>query len=90
MPEVPGVNFAQLDFLPRRRLEKLIAMMGGRADVVMSDMAPNTTGHRKTDQLRIVGLIETAAAFACDVLIPAERFWPRPFRAAPMPNWSRN
>ncbi len=64
MPEVPGVNFAQLDFLAEDAPEKLIAMMGGRADVVMSDMAPNTTGHRKTDQLRIVGLIETAAAFA--------------------------
>ena len=66
---IPGVNLpARLpaDDAP----EKLIAMMGGRADVVMSDMAPNTTGHRKTDQLRIVGLIETAAAFACDVLNP--------------------
>ena len=70
MPEVPGVNFAQLDFLAEDAPEKLIAMMGGRADVVMSDMAPNTTGHRKTDQLRIVGLIETAAAFATDVLNP--------------------
>ena len=58
MPEVPGVNFAQLDFLAEDAPEKLIAMMGGGADVVMSDMAPNTTGHRKTDQLRIVGLIE--------------------------------
>ena len=51
MPEIPGVNFAQLDFLAEDAPEKLIAMMGGRADVVMSDMAPNTTGHRKTDQL---------------------------------------
>ena len=33
-------------------------MLGGRADVVLSDMAANTTGHRKTDQLRIVGLVE--------------------------------
>ena len=39
MPEIPGVNFAQLDFLAENAPEKLIAMMGGRADVVMSDMA---------------------------------------------------
>ena len=45
-------------------------MMGGRADVVLSDMAANTTGHRKTDQLRILGLVEGAAAFAADVLKP--------------------
>jgi 23S rRNA (uridine2552-2'-O)-methyltransferase len=68
MPEIPGVTFAQLDFLAEDAPEKLIAMMGGRADVVMSDMAANTTGHRKTDQLRMVGLVETAAAFATDVL----------------------
>jgi 23S rRNA U2552 (ribose-2'-O)-methylase RlmE/FtsJ len=48
MPEVPGVNFAQLDFLADDAPEKLIAMMGGRADVVMSDMAPNTTGRCRT------------------------------------------
>ena len=90
MPEIPGVNFAQLDFLAEDAPEKLIAMMGGRADVVMSDMAPNTTGHRKTDQLRIVGLVETAAAFAAECSIPAERSWPRCFRAAPMPNWWRS
>jgi 23S rRNA (uridine2552-2'-O)-methyltransferase len=81
MPEVPGVNFAQLDFLAEDAPEKLIAMMGGRADVVMSDMAPNTTGHRKTDQLRIVGLIETAAAFATDVLNPGGTFLAKAFQS---------
>ena len=59
MPEIPGVSFAQLDFLADDAPARLIAMMGGRADIVMSDMAANTTGHRKTDQLRIVGLVET-------------------------------
>ena len=57
-------------------------MLGGGADLVMSDMAANTTGHRKTDQLRIIGLVEIAAAFACEVLKPAARFWQRCFRAA--------
>jgi len=70
MPEIPGVSFAQLDFLADDAPEKLRAMLGGGADLVMSDMAANTTGHRKTDQLRIIGLVETAAAFACEVLKP--------------------
>ena len=50
MPEIVGVTFAQLDFMDDDAPEKLTAMLGGRADVVMSDMAANTTGHRKTDQ----------------------------------------
>ncbi|MGY3603805.1 MULTISPECIES: RlmE family RNA methyltransferase [unclassified Bradyrhizobium] len=81
MGEIPGVTFAQLDFLDNDAPEKLIAMMGGRADVVMSDMAANTTGHRKTDQLRIVGLVETAAAFACDVLSPGGAFLAKVFQS---------
>jgi 23S rRNA (uridine2552-2'-O)-methyltransferase len=52
MPEIPGVNFAQLDFLADEAPGKLIAMMGGRADVVVSDMAANTTATaRRADQL---------------------------------------
>src|SRR4030081_3432946 len=56
MPEIVGVTFAQFDFLADDAPEKLLALMGGRADVVLSDMAANTTGHRKTDQLRILAL----------------------------------
>src|ERR1700704_4534205 len=74
MPEIAGVSFAQLDFLAEDAPEKLLGMMGGRADVVLSDMAANTTGHRKTDQLRILGLVEGAAAFAADVLHPGGTF----------------
>jgi 23S rRNA (uridine2552-2'-O)-methyltransferase len=70
MGEIPGVQFAQLDFLDQDAPEKLIAMLGGHADAVLSDMAANTTGHRKTDQLRIVGLVEAAASFASEVLKP--------------------
>jgi 23S rRNA (uridine2552-2'-O)-methyltransferase len=81
MPEIPGVNFAQLDFLDDDAPEKLIAMMGGRADAVLSDMAANTTGHRKTDQLRIVGLVETAAAFAAEVLNPGGTFVAKVFQS---------
>jgi 23S rRNA (uridine2552-2'-O)-methyltransferase len=81
MPEIAGVSFAQLDFLEQDAPEKLIAMMGGRADVVMSDMAANTTGHRKTDQLRILGLVESAAAFACEVLNPGGSFLAKAFQS---------
>jgi 23S rRNA (uridine2552-2'-O)-methyltransferase len=81
MPEIPGVTFAQLDFLDDDAPKKLIAMMGGRADAVLSDMAANTTGHRKTDQLRIVGLVETAAAFAAEVLNPGGTFVAKVFQS---------
>jgi len=56
-------------------------MMGGRADVVLSDMAANTTGHRRTDQLRILGLVEGAAAFAADVLNPGGTFVAKVFQS---------
>jgi 23S rRNA (uridine2552-2'-O)-methyltransferase len=81
MPEIVGVTFAQLDFLSQDAPNKLLQMMGGRADVVLSDMAANTTGHRKTDQLRILGLVENAAAFACDVLKPGGTFLAKVFQS---------
>lgn len=81
MPEIAGVTFAQLDFLDKDAPEKLIAMLGGRADAVISDMAANTIGHRKTDQLRIVGLLEAAAAFARDVLAPGGTFLAKVFQS---------
>jgi 23S rRNA (uridine2552-2'-O)-methyltransferase len=81
MPEIAGVTFAQLDFLADDVPEKLLAMMDGRADVVMSDMAANTTGHRKTDQLRIIGLVEAAAAFASEVLNPGGAFLAKVFQS---------
>jgi 23S rRNA (uridine2552-2'-O)-methyltransferase len=81
MPEIPGVNFAQLDFLAEDAPGKLLQMMGGRADVVLSDMAPNTTGHRKTDQLRILGLVEGAAVFAAEVLNPGGTFVAKVFQS---------
>jgi 23S rRNA (uridine2552-2'-O)-methyltransferase len=81
MPEIAGVIFAQLDFLSNDAPARLIAMMDGRADVVMSDMAANTTGHRKTDQLRMIGLVETAAAFAAEVLKPGGTFLAKAFQS---------
>jgi len=81
MGEIPGVDFAQLDFLADDAPSRLIAMLGGRADLVMSDMAANTTGHRKTDQLRIVGLVEAAALFAAEVLKPGGAFLAKVFQS---------
>ncbi|MCO5129023.1 MAG: RlmE family RNA methyltransferase [Xanthobacteraceae bacterium] len=81
MPEIPGVTFAQLDFMDARAPQILRDMIGGGADVVMSDMAANTTGHRKTDQLRIVGLVEAAAAFAAEVLKPGGTFVAKVFQS---------
>jgi 23S rRNA (uridine2552-2'-O)-methyltransferase len=81
MPEIPGVSFAQLDFLTEDAPDKLLKLIGGRADVVLSDMAANTTGHRKTDQLRILGLVEGAAAFAAEVLNPGGTFVAKVFQS---------
>jgi 23S rRNA (uridine2552-2'-O)-methyltransferase len=55
-------------------------MLGGGADIVMSDMAANTTGHRTTDQLRIMGLVESAAHFASEVLKPGGTFLAKVFQ----------
>jgi 23S rRNA (uridine2552-2'-O)-methyltransferase len=74
MPPLPGVAFLNLDFLDPAAPERLKERLDGPADVVMSDMAANATGHRKTDHLRIMGLAETAAMFAREVLRPGGAF----------------
>ncbi|HVT56552.1 MAG TPA: RlmE family RNA methyltransferase [Xanthobacteraceae bacterium] len=71
---LPGVTFMQLDFLDGEAPAKLKKMLGGPADVVLSDMAGNTTGHRQTDHLKIVALVETAAEFAREVLASGGTF----------------
>jgi 23S rRNA (uridine2552-2'-O)-methyltransferase len=68
MDAIAGVDFMQLDFLEPDAPEKLRVMLGGPADVVLSDMAANATGHAKTDHLRIMALVEAAADFAREVL----------------------
>src|SRR5208282_6853999 len=68
MNPIAGVEFLKLDFLDATAPERLKAMLGGKADVVLSDMAANATGHRKTDHLRIMALAEAAARFAREVL----------------------
>jgi 23S rRNA (uridine2552-2'-O)-methyltransferase len=65
---IPGAEIHQLDFLDDDADEKVKRWLGGRADVVMSDMAASASGHKATDHLRIVALVEAALAFAFDVL----------------------
>jgi 23S rRNA (uridine2552-2'-O)-methyltransferase len=77
---MPGVEFIQLDFLDESAPAKLIEMLGGPADVVMSDMAANTTGHKKTDHLRIIGLAEAAIYFAREILAPGGAFVAKVFQ----------
>ena len=78
MKPVAGVEFLQLDFLDATAPERLKQMLEdknqGKADVVLSDMAADATGHRQTDHLRIMALAEAAAAFAREVLAPGGAF----------------
>jgi 23S rRNA (uridine2552-2'-O)-methyltransferase len=74
MVAVPEVEFLQLDFLDARAPEKLKNLLGGPADVVLSDMAANATGHRRTDHIKIMALVEAAAEFAREVLKPGGAF----------------
>ncbi len=71
---INGVEFAQMDFNDEDAPDRLKAMLGGQADVVLSDMAANTIGHRQTDHLKIVALVEMAAEFAREVLAPGGSF----------------
>jgi 23S rRNA (uridine2552-2'-O)-methyltransferase len=75
-----GVEFIELDFLDDSAPGQLIEMLGGPADVVMSDMAANTTGHKKTDHLRIIGLAEAAIYFAREILAPGGAFVAKVFQ----------
>jgi 23S rRNA (uridine2552-2'-O)-methyltransferase len=75
MDPIAGVRFLKLDFSDASAPAALIETLGGRkADVVLSDMAGPTTGHRPTDHLRIVALVEMAAEFAVEVLAPGGAF----------------
>ncbi|MBV8795401.1 MAG: RlmE family RNA methyltransferase, partial [Hyphomicrobiales bacterium] len=74
MDPVEGVEFRQMDFHDPDAPRLLREWLGGAADGVLSDMAANATGHRKTDQLRIIGLVELAADFASEILAPGGFF----------------
>src|SRR5437773_7140540 len=71
---IAGVEFLRMDFLDAQAPQRLKTMLGGPADVVLSDMAANATGHRRTDHLKIMALVEAAAEFAREVLNPGGAF----------------
>jgi 23S rRNA (uridine2552-2'-O)-methyltransferase len=81
MDPIPGVILLKKDFTEDDAPEMLIEAMGGKkADLVLSDMASPTTGHRPTDHLRIVHLVEIAADFAIKVLAPGGTFVAKVFQ----------
>ena len=85
MPEIAGVIFAQLDFLGDDAPQKLLEMMGGRADVVLSDMAANTTGHRRKPTSCVSSASWKAPPRSPPTCsIPAARLSQKFFRAVPM------
>lgn len=78
---MPGITFLQMDFMDDDAPDALIEAMGGRkADIILSDMAPNTTGHKNTDHLRIMALVEAAYYFAKEVLNPDGAFIAKVFQ----------
>ncbi|MBL8835524.1 MAG: RlmE family RNA methyltransferase [Alphaproteobacteria bacterium] len=71
---IPGATILKLDFLADDAVAVVKAALAGPADVVLSDMAPSSTGHREVDHLRILNLVEAALGFACEVLRPGGAF----------------
>jgi 23S rRNA (uridine2552-2'-O)-methyltransferase len=63
-----GVAILQMDFMAEDAPERLVEALGGPPDLVLSDMAANTVGHKQTDHLRTMGLVEAAAWFAVETL----------------------
>ncbi len=75
-----GATFVQGDFTDPDMPARLMAELGSEADLVLSDMAPNTTGHAATDHIRIVALAEMALDFALKVLAPGGAFVAKVFQ----------
>lgn len=80
MPAVAGAEILQGDFTDPDMPARLTAMLGGKADLVLSDMAPNTTGHSATDHIRIMALAEMALDFAVGILAEGGSFVAKVFQ----------
>ncbi len=76
----PPAHILQMDFTDPACGPMLLELLGGPPDLILSDMAPNTTGHRETDHLRIVGLIDAAIDFTLDSLKPGGAFVAKAFQ----------
>lgn len=79
-PPIPNAHILQMDFTDPACPERLVELLGGPPDVVLSDMAPNTVGHKQTDHLRIMNLIELAVDFAMETLQPGGAFVTKAFQ----------
>lgn len=77
---ISDVTILKMDFTDPACGPALIEALGGRPDVILSDIAPNTVGHKQTDHIRIVGLIEAAVDFAFEVLKPGGAFVAKAFQ----------
>ena len=77
---IPGATLIQQDFTEPDAADKLKALLDGEADIVMSDMAANTTGHQQTDHLRTIALVEIAYDFAKEVLAEGGIFIAKVFK----------
>ena len=80
MDPVPGAIVLQGDFTEPAMPQRLAEALGGKVDLVLSDMAPNTTGHAATDHLRIMALAEAALEFAVEVLAEGGSFVAKVFQ----------
>lgn len=77
---LPGMTFFQMDFMDDDAPEILKTALDGKADAVLSDIAPNTIGHQQTDHLRIMALVEAGYNFAIQVLNPEGSFVAKVFQ----------
>ena len=77
---LPPAEILEMDFTDPACGDLLVERLGGPPELVISDMAPNTVGHRRTDHLRIVGLIDAAVDFAESVLAPGGAFVAKAFQ----------
>ena len=80
MEPMPGVDVIQMDFTDNDAPDRLKEVLNGKADLVLSDIAPNTTGHAPTDHLRMMALVEMAYEFATEVLSPGGAFVAKVFQ----------
>jgi len=77
---VPGADLIQFDFMDEAAPARIKDLLGASPDLVMSDLAANTTGHRQTDHLKTVALVEAAAEFAMQTLRPGGHFVTKVFQ----------
>jgi 23S rRNA (uridine2552-2'-O)-methyltransferase len=77
---IPGATIIQQDFTTDDAADNLKQLLNGKADIIMSDMAANTTGHQQTDYLRTIALVELAYDFAKDVLAQGGIFIAKVFK----------